>query len=468
MKPWAYEKAIQMTALAALYLSGLGCLYYAYSIMILNPITVGISPGSRMPSLPYAFFMGVATETALFLFLALPAVFYLEKTAAGLLKKHIFILSILAFLGAVCAAYSYNAGSVDITYYLAFGRTFAILGNDPYQPLDIAIHDPIIRQLQPTWIHLGANYGPSAIWIFSIINLLMPEDPVWLLAGLKTLWLMGLTGTAYIIYVLARKSAVNYPISRTFAFFANPVIWMELLRDGHIEAAIVCSGALLLYLLYTHKWFASGLTLAVLCSLKLVMLPLVPLVLVYIYRTASVAERRSAFVNFLSIFCFYIIGNYMYFNGADWVNVYHFSSNHFQCPQLVPEFTSYMSRTFPFHFNGNSFATRMSSLLLLVGTASYGFYCVKTKKMPSLEIMFATVTLAVLLCVPFHYPWYVFWPLVPILLAVRSPAVLWLVMLWMAGYCLGNNGCSGQQYTAFLLALTGAVWLWQAAHRQRI
>ena len=147
----------------------------------------------------------------------MPAVLYLEKSNSSLLKKHVFAFVTISLLTAACAAFTYHISSIDITYYIAFGRNYAVLGNNAYQPLKLVATDPIISQVNPFWFNIGAVYGPSAIWIFSLINLMMPPNPVWLLVGLKTLWLILFSVTAYLLYTSARITNLACPISRAFA-----------------------------------------------------------------------------------------------------------------------------------------------------------------------------------------------------------------------------------------------------------
>ena len=135
-------------------------------------------------------------------------------------------------------------GSADIASYASYGR-LAALGQNPYivgpAHLPGGAHNPYAAIVNPMWRGTSSVYGPIATWIQWLAATVGGPRP-WL-----TIWvLMIFTAAAFIAtgYVLLRTA--ENPVRATLMWVANPLLIVELVMGGHLDAflALAAIGAI--------------------------------------------------------------------------------------------------------------------------------------------------------------------------------------------------------------------------------
>ena len=127
-------------------------------------------------------------------------------------------------------------GSSDAASYAAYGR-IAALGYNPYtftpSMLPGGKHNPYTMLVSPQWQGTPSVYGPVATWTHLLAALLGGAKP-W-----ATIWvLMIMIGAAFLAagYVLLRTAA--NPVRAVLLWVANPLLIVELVIGGHLDAFI--------------------------------------------------------------------------------------------------------------------------------------------------------------------------------------------------------------------------------------
>jgi hypothetical protein len=127
-------------------------------------------------------------------------------------------------------------GSSDAASYAAYGR-IAALGYNPYTytPYDLPGHEhnPYTMLVSLQWQKTPSVYGPVATWTHLLAALLGGAKP-W-----ATIWvLMIMIGAAFLAagYVLLRTAA--NPVRAVLLWVANPLLIVELVMGGHLDAFI--------------------------------------------------------------------------------------------------------------------------------------------------------------------------------------------------------------------------------------
>ena len=151
-------------------------------------------------------------------------------------------------------------GSADIASYASYGR-LAALGQNPYivgpshlpggthnlytagvhNAYTAIVSNPYTAIVNPMWRGTSSVYGPIATWIQWLAATIGGPRP-WL-----TIWmLMIFTAAAFIAtgYVLLRTA--ENPVRATLMWVANPLLIVELVMGGHLDAflALAAIGAI--------------------------------------------------------------------------------------------------------------------------------------------------------------------------------------------------------------------------------
>jgi hypothetical protein len=127
-------------------------------------------------------------------------------------------------------------GSADVASYAAYGR-IASLGLNPYTVTPIGLpgglQNPYTAIVSPRWQNTASVYGPVATAMHLAAAMIGGDRP-WL-----TIWiLMIATGTAFVLsgYILLRTAA--NPVRALLVWAANPLIIVELVQGGHLDAFV--------------------------------------------------------------------------------------------------------------------------------------------------------------------------------------------------------------------------------------
>jgi hypothetical protein len=137
-------------------------------------------------------------------------------------------------------------GSADVASYAAYGR-IAALGQNPYAFLPIQLpggaQNPYVAIINPMWRHTPSVYGPIATWIQTLAALIGGPRP-WV-----TIWvLMIVTAMAFLATGLILIKTTDNPVRAALMWVANPLLIVELVMGGHLDAilALATIGAIVL------------------------------------------------------------------------------------------------------------------------------------------------------------------------------------------------------------------------------
>ncbi len=127
-------------------------------------------------------------------------------------------------------------GSGDVASYAAYGR-IAALGHNPYtftpNMLPRGGHNPYTMIVGVKWQATPSDYGPVATWTHLLAAEIGGARP-WL-----TIWmLMIMMGAAFLAagYILLRTA--ENPVRATLLWVANPILIVELVMGGHLDALL--------------------------------------------------------------------------------------------------------------------------------------------------------------------------------------------------------------------------------------
>jgi hypothetical protein len=127
-------------------------------------------------------------------------------------------------------------GSADIASYAAYGR-IAALGHNPYSytPFDLPGQNsnPYTAIINPMWRKTPSVYGPIATWVQTLAAEIGGAR-AWV-----TIWmLMIFMAVAFLAtgYVLIRTA--DNPVRASLMWVANPLLIVELVMGGHLDALL--------------------------------------------------------------------------------------------------------------------------------------------------------------------------------------------------------------------------------------
>lgn len=230
--------------------------------------------------------------------------------------------------------------SSDPFYYVAYGRQFAVLGLNPYeQNLYASVSDPIIGQVDKTWFQNVAFYGPVALALYAIPNLILGQSSLMeLVVFLKFLWLFFYLGVGWL--ALKYWAALPDRLARTVTVLASPVLLWYGLVDGHVDLLILFFLLLTASLMKAGKAVPSALSLAAAASIKIVGIVSLPVCFFWwLNRSKKGAAVFSA--TFLVVYG----GIYFALKGGEYPRVVEFTKlwNNLEAANLVPRLLGHTS-----------------------------------------------------------------------------------------------------------------------------
>jgi alpha-1,6-mannosyltransferase len=187
--------------------------------------------------------------------------------------------------------------SIDLLSYISHGYIETTLDANPYvEPSSIVSHTPLGSELAHYgWrpVHPVSPYGPAWTRIEATVvqgfdGVRIQMDVLKLIAAVFSL------GSALLIWRILDQVRPEYQLLGTFAYLWNPMIVVELAGEGHNDAVMVFF-VLLALLLTLRKRISGGLVAMSLGVLtKYLPLLLVPLQLVYAWRTRRSTTRFAS------------------------------------------------------------------------------------------------------------------------------------------------------------------------------
>jgi hypothetical protein len=337
----------------------------------------------------------------------------LEKS--GQIPRRAMTLWVPVVLVGVAAAWSAPISSVDSYYYVSYGRMVVDMGLSPYEHnLHAVAHDPLIGQLPDFWFGNICFYGPVALGLFILPNLVHQVIPALgigqMVTILKFIWLAGLWAGGYVLYRLLQKGEA--PKSATAATLTNPIILMYGIIDAHTEVLTFSFLLFLIYFLRQGKWMSASLAFSALCSIKLITIVAFPICfcLLAVDRTKkkinSDSIKRAA--KFAGLFALVYGGVYALLKGGEYPAVLAFSKTYLSLGKLgslsrIQFLLGYGPETMA--WTGNlSFAFGIGTLCLVLLLS-------KSRLKPGLALSFSLACLY--LTRTFVQTWYMlwFWPI---------------------------------------------------------
>jgi hypothetical protein len=378
--------------------------------------------------------------------------------------------SLLYFIiaGAAISAATFFIGAGDILNYVAYGYKLTVLGLSPYTPLSDGLPDPIIAATSQTWINVPSVYGPTAVLLFSFLNLLTAPHLGTLLLLFKAAWFLIFLLFAFLAHKLT-STARTLPYSRWFGLCANPVLWSLCLRDAHIELLMLTLTAACLLAVQRRAWIISGLLLGMLCATKAVALMWVPFILLYAFQNTDKQQRWRDSKKLLAGFVLYMAPLYSLSLGADWLLVIQSAASYQSGPQLIPwEINNIVGLPLldlPEELVKDA-SRWLAEVVFLVG---YAWILFRAYRRPITNIaMLLGVTMAwALLNMSYMHQWYLLWPLLPLALGVTSrKGVIAVIVVFTA--CGINFDSSSNTRILLLIIIPLAVFYWLKSVTSRL
>lgn len=300
---------------------------------------------------------------------------------------------------ALVAAWSRALLSVDTSYYAAYGRQIYEYGLNPYQlNLRASVGDPVIGSVPPMWLHHGSLYGPLALSLFTLANLLAPKATLLsIVKAVKFLWLpfYGALGFLLNRYWQGRPNRSVLLLS----VLANPVMIWFCLVDGHVDLVLVFFLIGTVLALRHGRPVLGALALACSAGIKIVGIVAFPVCLCFCYRR-SWKER----LHFLATFVFFYGGVYALLQGGDYPGVIQFSRSWDQpeLGMLIPKIFSSLGAGLPITRGGaNALFYTATAVICLLVLRGFG------ENRPGLPIGLCLGGLV--LTRTYFQPWYTLW-----------------------------------------------------------
>lgn len=355
----------------------------------------------------------------------------------------------VALLAAWCKPFL----SVDTSYYVAYGRQIVEYGLNPYEVnLYASAGDPVVAAVPKTWWENVAFYGPVALTLYTLANLLTPRAG--LLSIVKTLkffWVPFYGFLGMFLNKYWKEEPSRY--SLVLAVVANPVMLWFCLVDGHVDLLIACFLLATVLALKLGKPTVSALALGCAAAVKIVGIVAFPACLCLWYR-----RSLKECLRFLATFIVFYGGMYALVRGGEYPGVIEFTKkwNNPGAGMIVPKLMAAGEADLFWIQNGSNIFFYGCTLLVCVLVLG-GFAAAQ----PALPV--ALCMGALLLTRTYFQPWYTlwFWPLLWLDFGkdrdffishvgwTTVMLVSWLVGWESKGWFVGG---------AAILALTHAVW----------
>jgi hypothetical protein len=157
-------------------------------------------------------------------------------------------------------------GSADIASYAAYGR-IAALGQNPYSFLPSQLHggstNPYTAIINPMWRNTPSVYGPIATWVQTLAAQIGGPRPwvtIWVLMMMMAAAFLG-TG-----YVLMRTA--DNPVRAALMWVANPLLIVELVMGGHLDALLALTAIVAIVLSRRAKRTRDDIVVGVLVGMS--------------------------------------------------------------------------------------------------------------------------------------------------------------------------------------------------------
>lgn len=379
-----------------------------------------------------------------------------------------YVLMLLTIIGALMATPTNPSGSVDLYYYIAYGRKM-MLGLDPYTPLFDALQDPVVRLVPEAWYQNPSLYGPVAVIIFTVLNSISTPDMESLLLTFKLGWFGCFVVLALISHSIFTKNG-SYPGTKWILFFANPMTWLLCLRDGHVEILILMFIALSLWSMQRQLWGCAGAAIGMFCSVKIVMLTVVPFFLWHALRRREGEENWKPGLErvlwMIKMFLLITLPLYVYFRGADILPVLEFSQARLGSGSISLQVLHKILSFNPFAMTAQQaliYLRPLSAVFVFSGLCLLIVYFIFARTPQDVSLAAGLAMLWLLLSFSYKFEWYILWSVFFLINGLaRVPALLFvgaLYSLYTYSHYFSDNMMSA------IIAIFGFYGFWSVLNR---
>lgn len=342
----------------------------------------------------------------------------------GALSNH--IVAALGFFLAgcgVCAVFTNALTSIDITYYIAYGRKLAILQLNPYAtPIGDQAADPIVKQLSNVWFQMPCAYGPLALLVFAIVNLLSAANMISLILMCKGIWLICYGALIWQTAKVFSHGGMRFWRSATFALIGNPLMIWQMLIDGHVEVLVLIGLMMSWSFLQNRRWMLAGAFFAGACAVKMPMVLLLPFLAIAILRGEH--GGRRAFGKFITPFSVLTILSLSLF-GVSQFHALRILSIIPSNPSLVPILVQRLYAMLGGQSLVNPPVPSSNSFLMMniVFLSVYAFLLSKVTRVPKTDSAMILGSIAISAFVAtryYHQPWYFLWCIPGLLFSISN------------------------------------------------
>lgn len=358
--------------------------------------------------------------------------------------------------------------SIDSYTYVAHGHQMA-LGDNPYAQS--------VKDLEPTpygaqlsrfgWIpvHGVSPYGPLWTGLEGAVGRMAPDVPagVRLIKILVTLFSLG---SAAMIWLILGRVAPRSQLPGTLLYLWNPVVLVEFAGEGHNDALMIFFMLLSLFLSIRAREGLSVVAASLVGLVKIIGVMIVPLELVYAWRTRS--DRGKLAAGLLLGACAaaalaVIVFAPVWIGGATFDGLRAHGR-----PAILPSTPGvlywYLTRT-----HSEEASARLLSLLMTgIFVASMALASLKVKDAIGLLKACGRVAVVYLIVAPGYWPWYATMPVALLALAPTATCTWAIVALSLASRlaapidALRLDGLTDWEGEVFSTTIVG-IWLPAAA-----
>ena len=354
--------------------------------------------------------------------------------------------------------------SIDVFTYIAHGYQ-ASIGQSPYaHPVKEVAEMPFGRELARFgWIpvHGVSPYGPIWTEIEATVVRATPDIPAAMLA-IKTIVTLFSLGCALMIWSILAKVAPRPQLIGTLLYLWNPVTIVEFAGEGHNDAVMMFFMLLSLFLWLRAREGVSMVATACAALVKVVGVMLVPLELVYAWRTH---HDRRRLVGQILVGAGIAAGIAVLVLAPVWIGWHTFDGLRAHSrPSILASTPGVLYWYLIRSHSEQASALLLSTMMTGAFAAAVAFACLTVKDAASLLRACGFVAVVYLVVAPGYWPWYAAMPIALLALTPDRTFVWAIVAVSVASRLaapidtLRLDGWMDWEREMFIVTIVG-VWL---------
>jgi len=184
----------------------------------------------------------------------------------------------------------------DLYHYLMEGRILWHYGGNPM--VDVPGQypgDPLLPVLDRWQMHYQTPYGPLWLVLTWFPQTIAGGNAEWLLVSYKTLSVVFLFGTAYVVRLILVEVRPEHRRLGTLLFLWNPLILIQIALNGHNDSVMMFFAMLAFYFGLKRRWALAIPVLMLSVLVKYLTVLLLPVFIIYALRQGR-RERREMLI----------------------------------------------------------------------------------------------------------------------------------------------------------------------------